>query len=31
MIVELLETRRQLAKYSGEGEVKSSKPSLTDG
>ena len=31
MIAELLETRRQLAKYTGDGEVKSSKPSPTDG
>jgi len=29
MIVELLETRRQLAKYTGEVEMKSSKPSPT--
>jgi hypothetical protein len=31
MIAELLETRSQLAKYTREGEVKSSKPSPTDG
>ena len=31
MIAELLETRSQLSKYTGEGEVKSSKPSPTNG